>query len=611
MKIDVFDPGYFFSLSYVMAFAVTFVLFIYYGIKSKLSIPKLLLMLTTVALFTIVGSRLTAIPLSEWGMAVTSGSNGNHQDRYAVGGLIFGLAGLIICRHILNLDRALLNLYAWVAPVGLAIQKTGCFLNGCCYGRPSAIPWSVQYPFGTGAHFHHVASGMTDASAAWSLSVHPVQLYEAILLLAAAFLVWRSQKYWKKAWSTLIFSFCLFFVLRFITGFLRDHDTIGAGTAAISGLILQHWSLLLLAIISMTALFMNEKASHPLFKSLHITEPSLRFLALYAILISSAILFFRGLFTGFEWLSLSIRFIPAVIILIVTVFRSVRPVRVRLTTASFFFVPLCLTLLSVQPDTTVNTSARNFYKDVKSYNRLDFAASFGNFYSTTSYNPHEGECGTVYTEDDYQHLYRIGGAGFSKTRNIGKSATTMGANVFGGINNENKLSGGWEKNDFLWGVNPYFRYDLRWIGLGLGAQVGNIRWVPSGPINKTTFDRGTRFSPILPEVLVRVGRRDIVDIQYNYGFNYPSSFPVNLHELSIGSGFGFETNYHLNAGLGVSHDYAFPFISAEALLNKSIGLSAKYYFPGADFYSYETGATLPRKSRLSFNLNYRFGFEKQ
>lgn len=610
MKIDISDPGYFFSLSYVMAFTVTFAVFICYSIKAKLSIPKLLLMLTTVALFTIVGSRLTAIPMSEWGTAVTSGSKGIHQDRYAVGGLIFGLAGLVICRHILNLDRALLNLYAWVAPIGLAIQKTGCFLNGCCFGRPSSLPWSVQYPFGTGAHFHHVARGLTESNAAWSLSVHPAQLYEAILLLAVAFLVWRSRKYWKKAWSTLIFSFSLFFVMRFATGFLRDPDTFGTGTAAFPGLNLQHWSLLLLAFLGVTALFLNEKASHPLFKTIHITEPSLRFLALYAIILSTAILFFRGLFTGFEWLSLTIRFIPAVIILIVTVFRSVRPVRVRLTTASFFFVPLCLTLLSVPPDTTVNTSARNFYKDVKSYKRLDLSTSFGNFYSTTSYNPQEGECGTYYTEDDYQHIYRIGGAGFSKTMNDEKSSTTLGVNVFGGVNNESSLSWVRERNDFLWGINPYIRYDLRWIGLGAGVQMGNLRWVPQGPIDQPTFDRGTRYSPILPEVLMRLGRRDIFDLQYNYGFNYPSPFPVKLHEFSIGSGFGFESNYHLSAGLGVAYDYTFPFFSAEALLNKSIGLSVRYYFPGEDFYQYDTGTTMQRKGRLSFNLSYRFGFEK-
>jgi len=610
MKIDISDPGYFFSLSYVMAFTVTFTLFIYFGIKSKLSIPKLLLMLTTVALFTIVGTRLTAIPLSEWGTAITSGSKGIHQDRYAVGGLIFGLAGLIICRHILNLDRALLNLYAWVAPVGLAIQKSGCFLNGCCYGSPSSLPWSVQYPVGTGAHFHHVASGLTDHGAAWSLSVHPVQLYEAILLLAVAFLVWRSQKYWRKGWSILIFSFSLFFLMRFMTGFLRDPDTFGGGTATYAGLAIQHWSLLLLTLLSMTSLFLNEKATHPLFKSIQIAEPSLRSLALFAILLSSAILFFRGLFTGFEWLSLTIRFIPAVVILIITVFRSVKPAKVRLATASFFFVPLCLTVLSVPPDTTSNTSARNFYKDVKSYKRLDFATSFGNFYSTTSYNPQEGECGTYYTEEDYQHIYRMGGAGFSKTRNDEKSAVTLGVNVFGGMNNESRISLERERNDFLWGVNPYIRYDLKWLGLGAGTHVGNIRWVPAGHINQSTFDRGTRFSPVLPEVLIRVGRRDWIDLQYNYGFNYPSSFPVNLHELSIGSGFSQATNYHLSAGLGITNNYSFPFISGEALLNRSIGISAKYYFPGTDFYMYETGTTLPRKGRLSFSLNYRFGFEK-
>src|SRR5262249_58403132 len=36
-----------------------------------------------------------------------------------------------------------------LAPAGilaLGIGRLGCFLGGCCYGRPTALPWGVVFP---------------------------------------------------------------------------------------------------------------------------------------------------------------------------------------------------------------------------------------------------------------------------------------------------------------------------------------------------------------------------------------------------------------------------------------------------------------------------------
>src|SRR5207253_6755876 len=30
--------------------------------------------------------------------------------------------------------------------LALAIGRVGCFLAGCCYGRPTALPWGVVFP---------------------------------------------------------------------------------------------------------------------------------------------------------------------------------------------------------------------------------------------------------------------------------------------------------------------------------------------------------------------------------------------------------------------------------------------------------------------------------
>lgn len=65
--------------------------------------------------------------------------------------------------------------------LGYAIGRIGCFLNGDDYGTLSHLPWAVQYPEGTEAHAAHVARGLTDPAALWSLPIHPVQLYASLL----------------------------------------------------------------------------------------------------------------------------------------------------------------------------------------------------------------------------------------------------------------------------------------------------------------------------------------------------------------------------------------------------------------------------------------------
>jgi phosphatidylglycerol:prolipoprotein diacylglycerol transferase len=40
----------------------------------------------------------------------------------------------------------LLDAIAPAGILGLAIGRVGCFLGGCCYGRPTTLPWGVVFP---------------------------------------------------------------------------------------------------------------------------------------------------------------------------------------------------------------------------------------------------------------------------------------------------------------------------------------------------------------------------------------------------------------------------------------------------------------------------------
>jgi hypothetical protein len=330
----------------------------------------------------------------------------------------------------------------------------------------------------------------------------------------------------------------------------------------------------------------------------------------YVLSVSAVIYAFRGFFTQFELISLNLKFIPAIILTAFYVFSSIKIVRIRVAATSLLILPLFLMSQTFLPDSIKTLSYKDFYSQVKSYKRIDLNTSFGNFYGDLKYNPHKGECGTTYTTEDYNYLYWITGGGISEVKKEGKSIFTRGINLYGGIFEEKNITKQWDKKDFLFAVNPYIKYDLRWVGFGIGAHVGNIRWVPLEPIDKTSFNRGTRFSPVLPEVLFRFGRRDILDVQYSYGFNSPTSIPVLLNEFSIGTGFGFRTDYNLRFGTAYSQSYSTTFISAEALIGKKIGLTFKYNFGGDNFvlsnnYTYN----IERRGRFLFGASYRFGFK--
>lgn len=65
-------------------------------------------------------------------------------------------------------------------PLGEGITRIGCFLNGCCFGTPSHLPWAVHFPPGSAA-----------VAAYGDAAVHPAQLYSSLAGFASfAALVW-------------------------------------------------------------------------------------------------------------------------------------------------------------------------------------------------------------------------------------------------------------------------------------------------------------------------------------------------------------------------------------------------------------------------------------
>lgn len=105
------------------------------------------------------------------------------------GGLAGGAAFMLLAARRLGVDpRRLADAAVPAVAVGIAIVRIGCFLNGCCAGIATTLPWGVRFPAGGSAWSGQLLSGSTGALFGRVNPVHPTQLYELVAVLACAWL---------------------------------------------------------------------------------------------------------------------------------------------------------------------------------------------------------------------------------------------------------------------------------------------------------------------------------------------------------------------------------------------------------------------------------------
>jgi len=118
------------------------------------------------------------------------------------GGVVAGtLVGLAAARR-LGLPRwVVADALTPAIALGTMFGRIGCFLNGCCYGRPTTLPWGVKFPHDS---FASLEFGDTP--------VHPSQLYNAAAGLGLFAVLWAVRKRVRVP-GTLFWSFVIAFAV--------------------------------------------------------------------------------------------------------------------------------------------------------------------------------------------------------------------------------------------------------------------------------------------------------------------------------------------------------------------------------------------------------------
>jgi len=197
-----------------------------------------------------------------------------------LGGVILAIAIIIfyLCYHKLPIRRYL-DILAVGLMLALVFGRIGCFLNGCCFGKPTNLPWAVRFPYGSHAYYSQIypdtkrnrpdsyltlpdeffgnyhrngktfsglkpyedltgqQKDMVKNGQYRCLSVHPTQLYSSAnagVLCFILYLFWRrsqkagqaknTKRLFAKPGCTFSLMFILYGITRFLIEFLRDDN---------------------------------------------------------------------------------------------------------------------------------------------------------------------------------------------------------------------------------------------------------------------------------------------------------------------------------------------------------------------------------------------------
>lgn len=174
------------------------------------------------------------------------------------GGVFYGgLLGAIVAGYLL-MKRYKLPWWktADACAPGIAIGnffgRQGCFAAGCCWGKPTSLPWGVKFSEAG----HEITGVPIDAH------LHPTQLYESFaMLLVFGFLLWLHKR--KRFNGQVILAYALLYsIIRFSIEFVRDDprgDILGLTT--LTGLSTSQMISLIVGITALLLLIFRNRSS--------------------------------------------------------------------------------------------------------------------------------------------------------------------------------------------------------------------------------------------------------------------------------------------------------------------------------------------------------------
>ena len=208
MYPDVVHWGFLHIRSYGVMLAAAFLVGTWLSLREArrlaLDEDRLITVILVVLVSSVIGARALYVLehvqefRREWGSVLAVWQGG----LTLYGGVVAGtVAGLLAARQLALPMWTVADAITPAFALGTVLGRVGCFLNGCCYGVPTTMPWGVVFPPDSFA-------GLEFGNA----PVHPSQLYFALAGAVLFAVTWFLRKRLRVP-GALFWTFLLLFAL--------------------------------------------------------------------------------------------------------------------------------------------------------------------------------------------------------------------------------------------------------------------------------------------------------------------------------------------------------------------------------------------------------------
>jgi prolipoprotein diacylglyceryltransferase len=526
MNIALDDFSYGYNFFYAVAIILAVFVLIIQGKIYRFQFFSWTLTFVSCLVVFVIGCTLITFKRVEWkSLLFASGVHHHHVGASVLGGLLFSIPMIILFKRLYSYNNKMFDAFALVLPIGMAVQRIGCLIAGCCYGTLSNNPWAVTYRSG------HA-----------TISLHPVQLYESAGCVLIVIMILFSARFLSKPGNLFVFSGLCYASVRFVCEYFRAHEINSVQGNQLTVLSKVQYAMLAFVIVAALIIFLRESSNLKIHKK-HVQAPPLHILVIHFLVLIVVIVFFSPRLRSFDVVIIfGLVSIPCTLFFWKLYKEHLMVPHFRLTVVSL--LALSILLMSQQSSTSTQ-----HYKTVRTYNSLSFGGSAQHLDLKKQVGSTSGDCGSpIYT---YFNMKNATGA-VSVARTWAKENNveyTLGLNTYVSSVKEKVSGASVANNNFSFiGLNPSFVTTMKDAEVTIGLHVGNLRRIRTDLDPSKSETTIVSHSKILPQLALRIGNPKVFFVNAQIYNNPLGVIPSSPFSFGGGSGFGSKRGNYIELG---------------------------------------------------------------
>jgi len=206
---------------------------------------------------------------------------------------------------------------------------------------------------------------------------------------------------------------------------------------------------------------------------------------------------------------------------------------------------------------TVSENSEQKDPEKTEFSTLGVGGLLGKFY----HNHYESCDDPTYVD---KHEFYGAGIGYSKTFKKSRfKYENYGSNFYFVRDNKYRTTSTMDQDGISYiensiAINPFAKFGGKWIGIGFGFHLGELRFASSYKVTNNTgsggwLDPAEKVEDLTthifyPQGSIRVGPRHILNLEFKWADHFPSSSLMPLYKLELGSGFGTIDKHYFSFG---------------------------------------------------------------